>query len=109
MKPRWNWPKHMNKGYVPSLYQALQEARLTEISKDMEPLKLIYGSGMPDITTGSCLKSLRDFPDGAFDTVITSPPYVNRYDYTRTYALELAWLGYTQDDFSALRQAPYSW
>jgi len=94
---------HMDKGYVPSLYRALQ-ARLAEIYKDMGPLKLLYGSGMPDITTGSCLKSLCDFPDGAFDTVITSPPYANRYDYTRTYALELAWLGYTQDDFSALRQ-----
>ncbi len=95
---------HMNKGSVPSLHQALQ-ARLAEIYKDMEPLKLIYGSGMPNITTGSCLKSLCDFPDSAFDTVITSPPYANRYDYTRTYALELAWLGYTRDDFSVLRQA----
>ncbi|MDE2803344.1 MAG: site-specific DNA-methyltransferase, partial [Chloroflexota bacterium] len=40
----------------------------------------------------------------SFDMVITSPPYANRYDYTRTYALELAWLGFGQEDFSALRQ-----
>jgi DNA modification methylase len=28
-----------------------------------------------------------------FAGVITSPPYCNRYDYTRTYALELVYLG----------------
>ena len=32
------------------------------------------------------------------------PPYANRYDYTRTYALELAWLGYDQEEFADLRQ-----
>ena len=37
-------------------------------------------------------------------TIITSPPYANRYDYTRTYALELAWLGYDNHAISALRQ-----
>ncbi len=36
--------------------------------------------------------------------VVTSPPYANRYDYTRTYALELAWMGVEQAGFSALRQ-----
>ena len=36
--------------------------------------------------------------------VITSPPYANRYDYTRTYALELAWLGYDHEAFKMLRQ-----
>ena len=36
--------------------------------------------------------------------VLTSPPYANRYDYTRTYALELAWLDYDQSKFNSLRQ-----
>ena len=31
--------------------------------------------------------------EGEYDAIITSPPYCNRYDYTRTYALELALLG----------------
>ena len=35
---------------------------------------------------------------------MTSPPYCNRYDYTRTYALELAMLGLTQAEVSGLRQ-----
>ena len=37
--------------------------------------------------------------------MITSPPYANRYDYTRTYALELAYLGYDEVGFKTLRQA----
>ena len=35
---------------------------------------------------------------------MTSPPYCNRYDYTRTYALELAMLGLTQVEVLRLRQ-----
>ena len=43
--------------------------------------------------SGSCLELLPRFQAGAYDVIITSPPYCNRYDYTRTYALELALLG----------------
>src|SRR5690606_22314494 len=38
---------------------------------------------------------------------ITSPPYCNRYDYTRTYALELAYLGVGEDIYR-LRQEQLS-
>ena len=37
--------------------------------------------------------------------VITSPPYCNRYDYTRTYALELAFLGIGNERIKELRQS----
>jgi len=40
----------------------------------------------------------------SIDLIITSPPYCNRYDYTRTYALELAYLGLNQEAMKALRQ-----
>ncbi len=36
--------------------------------------------------------------------IVTSPPYCNRYDYTRTYALELALLGADERVVSQLRQ-----
>ena len=42
---------------------------------------------------------------GFFDLVVTSPPYCNRYDYTRTYALELAFLGVDEQRIKQLRQA----
>ena len=98
-----NLRTRLDKGPIQSLPQALR-ARLREILDDIEPLKSKYGAKMPKFIMGSCLKVLRDLPEGAFDTVITSPPYANRYDYTRTYALELAWLGCDQEYFSNLRQ-----
>jgi DNA modification methylase len=54
---------------------------------------------------GSCLIELLDLPEASFDLAITSPPYCNRYDYTRTYALELALLGYDEQDVKNLRQS----
>jgi hypothetical protein len=53
---------------------------------------------------GSCLNKLPQLEANYFDLVITSPPYCNRYDYTRTYALELAFLGHNEDDIKRLRQ-----
>ena len=82
--------------------------RLDEMSEDIEELKRLYGKGVPEFITGSSLQYLRQFPSDSFDMVITSPPYANRYDYTRTYALELAWLGYDQEAFKTLRQSMLS-
>lgn len=53
---------------------------------------------------GSCLRILPELPDGVYDAIMTSPPYCNRYDYTRTYALELALLGISEQRLSKLRQ-----
>ena len=78
--------------------------RLAEMCEDIEVLKERYGRGEPKFITGSSLDHLRDIPSGSFDMVITSPPYANRYDYTRTYALELAWLGYDDNEIKKLRQ-----
>ena len=94
----------IHKGPILPLLDAL-ETRLAEMSEDIEPLKEEYGRGVPEFIIGSSLERLRLLPSSSFDMVITSPPYANRYDYTRTYALELAWLGYDQEAFSALRQS----
>ncbi len=56
------------------------------------------------VEQGSCLQILPRRPDSSVDLVITSPPYCNRYDYTRTYALELAFLGVDEVDVKRLRQ-----
>ena len=53
---------------------------------------------------GSCLYKLHDIPSNTIDLVITSPPYCNRYDYTRTYALELAFDGIDNKVIKNLRQ-----
>ncbi len=93
----------VHKGPILPFLDALR-ARLAEMDADIEKLKARLGKGIPDLIIGSSLERLRALPSDSFDMVITSPPYANRYDYTRTYALELAWLGYDQQAFSALRQ-----
>ena len=93
----------VNLGPIPRFYDAL-ERRLAEISEDIDAFKKQFGGGRPKLITGSCLELLKGIKDGEFDMVITSPPYANRYDYTRTYALELAWMGFDQEGFAKLRQ-----
>ncbi|MFW9257201.1 site-specific DNA-methyltransferase [Nostoc sp. CALU 546] len=58
----------------------------------------------PKLYEGSCLEILPTIQENSVDFVITSPPYVNRYDYTRTYALELAFLGCSEEKVKSLRQ-----
>ena len=94
---------HMSKGEIVPFSEAL-ESRITEMRDDVGSLKAHFGKAQPQLIQGSSLEYLPVFEGSSIDMVITSPPYANRYDYTRTYALELAWLGYGQEDFSALRQ-----
>ncbi len=47
---------------------------------------------------------LPEFSAKDIDLIVTSPPYCNRYDYTRTYALELAYLGVSADQLNQFRQ-----
>jgi DNA modification methylase len=54
--------------------------------------------------SGSCLEVLPRLKKSAYDCIITSPPYCNRYDYTRTYALELALMGVDTKGLTNLRQ-----
>lgn len=93
----------MDKGPIPSFTGAL-ERRFSEMTFDLDAVKQIFGGGRTSFRAGSSLDLLKTLPDAAFDMVITSPPYANRYDYTRTYALELAWLGLDRDAFAGLRQ-----
>ena len=69
-----------------------------------EDIESLNGKGDIRLVTGSCLEVLPTYEKDYFDFVITSPPYCNRYDYTRTYALELAYLGYDDEAVRGLRQ-----
>ena len=94
----------LDKGRLPTLAEALKR-RLSQITEDVPAVKQNYAGPPPRLIDGSCLTELKGLESGAFDAVITSPPYANRYDYTRTYALELAYLGYDETAFKTLRQA----
>ena len=107
-----------NKGRIVPFREALS-AKLRQMSDDLDAGivqgSLFDGTNRRSLATrrlaiheGSCLHLLPTFEPDAFDFVLTSPPYANRYDYTRTYALELVFLGRDADEVKRLRQAMLS-
>ena len=106
---RTHGKKIFDKGEIPGFEQAICE-KINEIVADASPThqtglfpaeKL---QGEIRLYDGSCLHVLPQLPDGRYDAIMTSPPYCNRYDYTRTYALELALLGTDGQGLVKLRQ-----
>ena len=65
-------------------------------------------TGDVNLLKGSCLEVLPTLESRAYSGIITPPPYCNRYDYTRTYALEHALLGVNEIGLAGLRQAMLS-
>ena len=102
--------KAFDKGEILA-FDAAITAKLKEILSDVRdvdmPVTLFpVNRAVEDIQLfeGSCLEILPTLEAAAYGAVMTSPPYCNRYDYTRTYALELAMLDLTQAEVSNLRQ-----
>ena len=102
--------KAFNKGEIFG-FDAAVTVKLKEILSDIRDIEVPATLFPVEHTTkdirlfkGSCLEVLPTLETTAYDAVMTSPPYCNRYDYTRTYALELAMLGLTQSEVSNLRQ-----
>lgn len=80
-------------------------AKLAQIVED---LAVLPTAPQVSFQQASCLDVLPCLPSEEFAGVITSPPYANRYDYTRTYALELAYLGLSDSEIKRLRQTMLS-
>jgi DNA modification methylase len=102
--------KPFNKGEILNFDKAIC-AKLNEICHDLEagkdPRELFFSKvlqGDIRLFSGSCLDIMPTLTQNSYDAVATSPPYCNRYDYTRTYALELALLGIGEEELSKLRQ-----
>ncbi len=93
----------MEKKCVLSYAESLRN-KLGDIRADLPLLAGSFHPGNVEIIEGSCHDALAGLPANSCDAVITSPPYANRYDYTRTYALELAWLGFDDAGIGQLRQ-----
>ena len=106
------------KGVIPDFRRAVLaklDSMLEDLTGDQDPPTLF--DAMPEsaaragdiqMRQGSCLEVLPDLTADSVDLIITSPPYCNRYDYTRTYALELVFLGLGTDEIKSLRQAMLS-
>lgn len=102
--------KTFNKGKILEFDNAITD-KIKEIINDLAPLTHQFelfptkkSQGKIHLYKGSCLDVMQNLPDAIYDAIITSPPYCNRYDYTRTYALELALLGISEKELIRLRQ-----
>ena len=114
---RRNGKNPFDKGKILSFDEAIVE-KLNEIKDDMslgEGEGNLFSSiqediqvGDVDLLEGSCLEVLPTLESRTYSGIITSPPYCNRYDYTRTYALEHALLGVNEIGLADLRQAMLS-
>lgn len=94
----------IDKGILPTVRDAFCSA-LKDVIRDIEILqKRTFPASNQILMEGSTLYILSTLTEKQFAGVITSPPYANRYDYTRTYALELAYLGVKERIFD-LRQS----
>jgi len=103
--------KPFHKGFIPDFEQAIcakiEEILLDLQSQDKGQMALFAVEklqGDIHLYRGSCLELMPTLPDAMYSAIITSPPYCNRYDYTRTYALELALLGVDERGLIRLRQ-----
>lgn len=102
--------KPFNKGVIlpfasavtTKLKEILSDVTSAEMSTTLFPIT--QTSGDVKLFKGSCLEILPILETESYTAIMTSPPYCNRYDYTRTYALELAMLGLTHAEVSNLRQ-----
>lgn len=101
--------KPFDKGEILDFGPAIS-AKLKEIATDLTPTQSTRLSddatprGAIRLHRGSCLDVLPTLGEKSYDAIVTSPPYCNRYDYTRTYALELALLGVGEEGLVRLRQ-----
>ncbi len=99
-----------DKGHIYDFNKAIG-GKIKEILYDIEsgvnnqglfPVK--KKQGKVNLLKGSCLEVMPKLRKGSYAAIVTSPPYCNRYDYTRTYALELALLGVKEQELSDFRQ-----
>ncbi len=80
-------------GPLPTVKETLVRA-FEIVVQDIKKLQILGINGsQQQLIKGNTLLVLPTLEADQFAGVITSPPYCNRYDYTRTYALELAYLG----------------
>lgn len=96
--------------HIPPIKVAL-ETRYQSMLADLKMQDTLFAKPDTIYPAAVIQADARDLPfqsdwDEGVDVIITSPPYLNRYDYSRTYSLELLFL--FAKDFDALKQVRHS-
>jgi DNA modification methylase len=102
--------KPFDKGVIFSVKEAFSKAlnRAIHDIKSINTKKIFTYTSYQKLIQGNVLELLPTMENNKFSGVISSPPYCNRYDYTRTYALELTYLGIGETEIRQLRQSQLS-
>lgn len=96
--------------YVRDIIFDSKETILEELRHVLADIEIIQNNSSEnkeakiEFVPDSVLYNLPELKDNFLSGVITSPPYCNRYDYTRTYALELVYLGLGEQEVKNIRQ-----
>lgn len=113
---RSNGNSSFDKGEIKDFIHAVSN-KLSEIKNDLDgigelelfttkpKINILHN---PTLLEGTSLEILPKLDGETFNFVFTSPPYCNRYDYTRTYALELIFLNNNDVDVKKMRQSMLS-
>jgi DNA modification methylase len=91
-----------DKAIIDKIDEIITDLRVVDVPDDL--FASTHSKADVSLYNGSCLDVLPTLKTSSYDCLITSPPYCNRYDYTRTYALELALLGLDEASLLKLRQ-----
>ncbi len=87
---------------------AVVNSWLEEIEKIVSDIKGVIGKESPksDVYLGDSREIAKVIPNSSIDAVITSPPYPNEKDYTRTTRLESVLLGFinSKEELRALKK-----
>lgn len=106
-----NGRKLLPEQHCREVIENVKEAVINELSHVLSDIKMIQSNGYAGkraiikYKQKNVLFELPQIQDELLAGVITSPPYCNRYDYTRTYALELVYLGVNEKTIKEMRQS----
>jgi DNA modification methylase len=104
-RPEGQWQRERFGANQAAFVRTTYRAKLTEMLADVHA----WESGdwaTQRVIEGNSLEEAQRLDAGSFDSVIFSPPYVNRFDYFESQKVELWFGGFvdTYDDMTALRK-----
>jgi len=75
----------------------LFDQKVNQIAEDLAVIQKLYKKNVRTKAKVTLANSMEYDYSGKFDLVVTSPPYMNGMDYVINYKIEMAWLGFADN------------
>jgi len=106
-----NWRARMKKMYWDYARGVVEKVNEFQRYRP-KPVEVVVRASDERVFTGEyvVVDSIREKLDREVDVLITSPPYLQAQEYIRSFKLELAWLGFSEEFIASLskREIPYN-